>query len=159
MNELTIPKKLQPIVKAFYAESEGVAKALIIQAVKAIYGDDDDPFAHIYEAKQQITNEELEGVCALMQSLKPKDMFEALFAAQIVVSHMLGMSKLSKKSSHDQDMGLKLLRFSNEALCKLQKKRSGGMQNITVSYNHDGIDQKPIQTIITQEKGFVDYAD
>ena len=45
MNELTIPKKLQPIVKAFYAESEGVAKALIIQASKAIYGDDDDPFA------------------------------------------------------------------------------------------------------------------
>jgi hypothetical protein len=75
-----------------------------------------------------------------MQSLKPHDMLEALFSAQIIVGHMLGMSKLAKGSHKELSLGLKLLRFSNEALVQLHKKRAGGMQNITVNYNYVGTD-------------------
>lgn len=155
MKELTIPKKLQPIVSAFYAESEEVAKTLIIQASKAIYSEDDDPYSCI--ARRQVTNEDIETVCALLKSFKPQDMLEALFAAQTVVSHMLGMIKLSKTSHSDQELGLKLLRFSSESLCKLQKKRSGGMQNVTVNYNYNGKDSaQPTVIIPTKE---IEYAD
>lgn len=156
MNEIIIPKKLQPIVKAFYAESEEVAKALIVQACKAIYGDvDDGDFS--YKKKKDISKEELQGFCALMQSLKPQDAIEALFAAQIVVSHMLGMRKLAKDGSYEeQRIGLKMLRFSNDALGQLQKKRCGGMQNITVNYNHLGTTPASLPVIVPHEE--VDHA-
>lgn len=157
MREITIPKKLQPIVKAFYAESPEVAKSLILQASRAIYGVDSKEDFFSYGSKQEITQDELEAVCELMQGLKPQDMLEALFASQIIVSHMLGMRKLAKIGPKDQHMGLKLLRFSNEALKQLLRKRSGGMQNITVNYNYSGTDPKHMPTIIQQKE--IDYAD
>lgn len=158
MNEITIPKKLQPIVKAFYAESEEVAKALIIQACKAIYSVADQDEGFSYGRKKEISKEELQSVCALMQSLKPQDALEALFAAQIVVAHMLGIRKLAKDGCYEeQRIGLKMLRFSNDALVQLQKKRCGGMQNITVNYNHIGTAPAPVPTIIPHEE--IKYAD
>lgn len=153
MNEITIPKKLQPIVKAFYAESAEVAKSLIVQACKAIYSVEDEDDGFSYRRKKDISKEELQAVCALMQSLKPQDALEALFVAQIVVSHMLGMRKLAKDGSYEeQRIGLKMLRFSNDALGQLQKKRCGGMQNITVNYNHLGTAPAPLPVIIPHQE-------
>ena len=37
MAEIAIPKKLKPIVAAFFADSPATAKALIIESAKAIY--------------------------------------------------------------------------------------------------------------------------
>jgi len=51
---------------------------------------------------------------------------------------MLGMRKLSSSYLDDQRLGLKLLRFSNEAMQHLERKRNGGTQNITVSYSYHG---------------------
>lgn len=137
MREITIPKKLEPIVKAFYAESPAAAKALLIQAAKAIYESDEENFLiNPLKKQREIENKDLEEICAMMQSCKPQDMLEALFAAQIVVSHMLGMRKLAKSHIDDQRLGVKLLQLSTTALCHLQKKRSAGVQNITVSYNY-----------------------
>jgi len=132
MNEITIPKKLRPIVEAFFAESKDGTKALILQAAKAIYNLDASEDLYYTGSHKSITNDELNGICALMNGLKPRDMLEALFASQIVVSHMLGMRKLAFGGIEESRIGLKMLQFSNEALCQLQKKRSGGMQNIKV---------------------------
>jgi hypothetical protein len=156
MNEvITIPKKLEPIVKAFYAESPETAKALIIQATKAIYGfDDDNDYLSSYGRKNhEITEEELEGICAMIDGIRPIDMLEALFASQIIVSHLLGLRKLARGHINDQRLGLKLLRFSSEAINQLQKKRSGGMQNICVTYNHNGPGPALVQTVLADSKG------
>lgn len=150
MNEITIPKKLEPIVRAFYSDSPEAAKVLIIQAVKAVYGSDENdnkPFT--FRKKHTITEEELEGVCALIQGIKPQDTLEALIAAQIVASHLLGLRKLTKGYSEDRRIGLNMLRFSSEAISQLQKKRSGNMQNITVNYNCNGKGSTLIQTTVT----------
>lgn len=156
MNEITIPKKLQPIVAAFYSESPDVAKALILQASRAVYElDNDDVFC--LAKKHEMTSDELQSICALMEGIKPRDMLEAVFASQIIVSHMLGMRKLAKGGPEESRMGLKLLRFSNDALCQLQKKRNGGMQNITVNYNCSGTAQTLTPTIIPH--GEIKYAD
>ena len=133
-----------------------MAKALIIQAANAIYSVDDED-KYCFDGKREITNDELETICALLQSFKPQDSFEALFAAQIVVSHMLGMRKIAKSAYEEQRIGLKLLRFSSEALCKLQQKRSGGMKNVTVNYNYNGKDPVHAPVIIPTEQ--IDYAD
>lgn len=136
--DITIPKKLEPIVKAFFADSPKTAKALIIQAAKAIYGINEDEEHFSFGSKKEIASEDLETVCSIMQGLQPKDMMEALYAAQIVASHMLGMKKLASVVTEDVRIGLKMLQFSNHALSQLQRKRNGGMQNITVNYNYAG---------------------
>ncbi len=70
MNEITIPKKLESIIRAFYSDSPEAAKNLILQATKAIYGfDDKDDMAFDFKKNHVITPEELEGVCALMQGI------------------------------------------------------------------------------------------
>lgn len=79
--------------------------------------------------------EELEGIRSLMKGLNPCGTLETLYAAQIVASHMLGMRKLVSNYPDDQKLALRLLRFSNEVIQQLQRKRSGGAKNLTVNYN------------------------
>ncbi len=139
MANITIPKKLDPIVRAFFAESPNAAKKLVIQAAKAIYGSEEDKDFCDFSTKKQhvITNEDIENICAFMQGIKPTDVLEAIIAAQITVTHMLGMRKLSTGHLADQHLGLKMLRFSTDAIQQLQKKRCGGVQTITVNYNYN----------------------
>lgn len=141
MANITIPKKLDPIVRAFLAESPKTAKKLVIQAAKAIYGaeEEKDPLDFSMKSQHVITNEDIEDICAFMQGIKPSDVLEAIIAAQITVTHMLGMRKLATGHLADQHLGLKMLRFSTDAMQQLQKKRCGGMQNITVNYNYNSM--------------------
>lgn len=137
MANITVPKKLEPIIQAFFAESPKAAKELVIQAAKAIYGTEEEREFIGFSTKKQhlITSEDIENICALMQGIKPNDLLEAIIAAQITVTHMLGMRKLATEHLADQNLGLKMLRFSMDAMQQLQKKRYGGRQNITVNYN------------------------
>lgn len=144
MKEITIPKKLAPLVKAFSADEQSV-KTLIIEAAKSIYTTHDS-FGF---SSCSISNEEIEGVIALMNGINPKDTIEMIYGAQIITSHMLGIKLLSHSFPADQVLGLKLLRFCNEAMSQLQKKRSGGStQNITVNYNYNGQGPALMQTVI-----------
>lgn len=149
MKEITIPKKLDPIVRAFFSDSPKAAKKLIIQAAKAIYGAEEERDLLDYSMKSQhvISNEDIEDICAFMQGINPSDVLEAIIAAQITVTHMLGMRKLATGHLADQHLGLKMLRFSTDAMQQLQKNRCGGMQNITVNYNYNSDKPPPISTI------------
>lgn len=154
MTELKIPAKLEPIVKAFYAESEQTAKMLIEQAAKAIYGNKEDNDLISWGKKTHVvTAEELEQICYLMKGINPQDPLEALLAAQIIVSHMLGLRKLSLSHSVDNQLGIKLLRFSTDAMNQLQKKRCGATQNIFVTYNHNGTGPSLVQTMLPNTSG------
>lgn len=154
--EIVAPKALAPLMQAFHVGSEKVAKALIKDAANAIYGIKEDGFN--FHSKREISKEELDGIVSLMKSINPRDTLETLYAAQIVASHMLGMRKLSDGCPDDQKLGLKLLRFSNEAMQQLDRKRNGGTQNITVNYNYQGQGNALMQTVIP-EKPKGDYAD
>lgn len=144
--EITIPRKLQPIVDAFFAESPKIAKKLIIQAAQAIYGSDVNSDYNVFTKNRSITDQELEEVCSFMQVIKPCDFFEAVIAAQIVVTHMLGIRNMAKGHIADQKLGLKMLQFSAESMSRLQKKRSGAVQNINIHYH--GIKAESQPTVI-----------
>ncbi len=142
MKEVTIPKKLEPLMKAFSAD-EASAKMLIMEAAKSIYTSQGS-----FSGKD-ISDEELEGVIALMKGIGPNDTIEMIYGAQIIASHLLGIKLLSHSFPVDQVLGLKLLRFSNEAMAQLQKKRAGGaVQNITVNYNYNGQGPALMQTVL-----------
>lgn len=120
--DLTIPKKLEPIVKAFDAESPEAAKALILQAAQAIYGDENSSWSQI--RPNSITPEDLKNICALMSGMQPEGTLELLLSAQVIVTHMLGMIRLSQNSCEDQSLGLKMLNFSREAVGLLHRKQA-----------------------------------
>ncbi|CDZ80199.1 hypothetical protein BN1013_00705 [Candidatus Rubidus massiliensis] len=129
--QITVPQTLEPLMQAFHVDSEEAIKTLVINAANAIYGSNELGFG-----KKSISSEEIDGIVSLIKGINPKDALETLYAAQIIAAHMLGMRKLSSIFQDDQKLGLKLLRFSNEAMQHLQKKRDGGLQNITVNYNY-----------------------
>ena len=64
----------------------------------------------------------------------------------------LGWERLAERCRDDQKLGLDLLRFSNEAMQNLVKKRCGGVQNITVNYNHTGQVNTLMQTVIPEKE-------
>lgn len=122
---IQVASPLVPLMQAFHVDSDGAAKCLIQQAANAIYKNDQyDP----------ISEEELEGITALMRGISPQDALETLYAAQIVACHMMGMRKLAESFNEDERLGLKLLQFSNVAMQHLDRKRNGGTQNIIVNY-------------------------
>lgn len=131
--EITAPKALVPLMNAFHMDTEEATYALIMESAKTIFG-----YSESGSSSQNISKEELDGVLSLMKGLNPLDALETLYAAQIVASHMLGIRKLSSSYSDDQKLGLKLLRFSNEAMKQLDKKHRGEATNITVNYNYQG---------------------
>lgn len=148
MNEIVIPKELAPLIKAFSADDE-VAKILIAEAAKAISGAEPKSYDL---SERKATKEELNGILALMKGINPQDTIEMIYGAQIVTSHMSGLRFLRHGNRSDQVLGLKLLRFSNEAMIQLQKKRSGGVnQNINISYSHNGSGPAFMQTVIKEE--------
>ena len=55
------PKAIAPIMEAFHVESDKVAKALVVEAAKAIYGQDN-------YGKQSFSKAELDGVVSLIRS-------------------------------------------------------------------------------------------
>lgn len=147
MNEVMIPKRLAAIVKAFSAD-EHTARTLIVQTANTIYLSEDS-FGLSNHAPSE---HEIEGVISLMKGIAPKDTIEMIYGAQIIVSHLLGLRLLSHNFTSDQLLGLKLMRFCNESMQQLEKKRTGGTnQNITVNYNYSGQGPAVMQTIIPKE--------
>ena len=144
IKEIAAPQALIPLMQAFHVDSDKVAKSLISEAATAIYGKEG-----IWRSRV-ISKAELDCVVSLMKCINPRDSLETLYAAQIVVCHMLGMRKLADSYGEDQKLGLNLLRFSNEAMVQLEKKRSGATQNIVVNYNHNGQGNALMQTVLTK---------
>lgn len=98
--------------------------------------------------KKTPSQDEVEVISSLMKGINPRDTVETLYAAQMVASHMLGMRKLSSTYHEDQKIGIRLLKFSSESMQQFERKRSGGTQNITVNYNHNGQGNVLSQTVI-----------
>ena len=144
--EVTPPQALVPLMQAFHVDSEEVAHALIIDAAKAITFSDDIVFG-----TKEPSEDEIESITSLMKGVNPRDTLETLYAAQIVASHILGMRKLASTYHEDQKLGLKMLKFSNEAMQQLEKKRGGGTQNITVNHNYSGQGNTLSQTVIKEK--------
>ncbi len=133
-------------MQAFSIESETAVRALVSEAANMICD------SVSFGSKKEISKDELEAILTLMHGIKPRDTIEAIYAAQIVASHMLGMRKLAESYPNDQRLGLQLLRFCNEAMAQLQKKRAGGTsQNIAVNYHYSGQGPAFMQTVIPKE--------
>lgn len=127
---INIPSSIEMLIKVFSMECEYNAKALIILASDAIYS---EKHKDSKTDPKPISKQDVDAVYALINGIKPVGTLESLYAAQIVVGHMLGMRKLNQSCEDDQRLGLRLLRLSNDAMTCLEKTRNDGHHNINLT--------------------------
>ncbi len=95
------------------------------------------------------TQEQMETVIHLIESLQPADAIEAALASQFAITYIRGLEESSKDYSNDSSM-LELFSFGHQVLETLTKYRTKGAQLISVNYNHN---QGQINNIKIVENG------
>lgn len=78
-----------------------------------------------------VTDDQVELVMSIMQSLQPQDTVETLLAAQFAIMSIRGMPT----HNDDTERSIRILEFSHSILGVIQRYRNKGMQQINVQYN------------------------
>jgi hypothetical protein len=116
--------------------NKGVIKQIIQGAVKGAFklkppfrysGDRDKP-------KPVATQEQMDMVIHLIESLQPVDAIEAALASQFAITYIRGLQESSGEYANMSNM-LNLFEFGHQVLEAFQKYRSKGAQQISVQYN------------------------
>ena len=124
--------------------SPGLQKLMVRQAVQAAYHYADKrvelgTFEDRHQPQQLVSDEQIELVTALMQTLQPTNAIEAALAAQFAATHIRGMRALQEDEDHIWELAsrkaLGYLAFSQATLDNFNRFRNKGMQQINVQYN------------------------
>jgi putative lipoic acid-binding regulatory protein len=86
------------------------------------------------KARAVATQEQIDMIVHLIESLQPADAIEAALASQFVISYIRGLEESNCEYSKTTTM-IELFEFSHQVLETLQKYRSKGAQQISVNYN------------------------
>ena len=111
--EIALPTQMSLLVNAINCKNEDVAKLLVNQAVKLIYGDDVKP-----------TPCDVDTVISLIRGIESRNTIEAMLAAQIVALNLQGMMTMGSQYMTATAHGMMLLRLSHQTLDMLLKYRS-----------------------------------
>jgi len=110
--EIALPTQMSLLVNAINCKNEDVAKLLVHQAVKLIYGDEVEPTPH-----------DVDTVISLIRGIEPRNTIEAMLAAQIVALNLQGMTTMGSRYMTATAHGMMLLRLSHQTLDMLLKYR------------------------------------
>lgn len=133
-----LPQDASLNVPATYEVTSKLNKQFIRQALKASYKIK-EPYSYTDFSGRRIiptslvTDDQVELVMSLMQSINPKDSVEAALAVQFTVTYIHGMKDI--QSDYNGKKALEMFEFGHKALDMLQKYRNKGAQQISVQYN------------------------
>lgn len=117
--------------------NEGVIRRIIQGTVKAAYQLKDpstwDYHGNQVKPKAVATNEQIEMIIHLIESLQPIDAIEAALASQFAITYIRALEE--KDFNGVATVNLDLFEFGHKVLEALQKYRSKGAQQISVQYN------------------------
>lgn len=117
-----------------------VIRQIIKSAVKGAYGlknpREYDYHGNAIKPKAVATQEQMDMVIHLIESLQPADAIEAALASQFAITYIRGLEESSKDYSNDSSM-MELFNFGHQVLETLTKYRTKGAQLISVNYNHN----------------------
>lgn len=131
----TIPSLTQP---ARPVENPLALKKIIQGAIKGAYCLKTPTPSYYDEGKKQeplVSEEQVQLVTHLIESLQPTNAIEAALAAQFAITYVRGLEESS--DTYGLSKALELFGFSHQVLEALQKFRSKGAQLISVNYNHN----------------------
>ncbi len=131
------------------AVNNDVIKRIIQGAVVSAFGlkrpsDYDKKYGNYKRGRAVASNEQMETVIHLIESLKPQDAIEAALASQFAITYIRGL-----ETSPQCSIPLDLFEFGHKVLEALQKYRSKGAQQISVNYN---VNQGQVVNIKTTPK-------
>lgn len=116
--------------------NETVKKHLFQQTLKIAYQISIPyNFTSSYEPEkpyQLATDEQIEMVASLFESIRPQDAVEAALAQQFIIVHLQAIDSATKGLDEED---IKKLELTHKILETLQKYRSKGAQQISVQYN------------------------
>ena len=85
--------------------------------------------------KAVATQEQIDMVIHLIESLQPRDAIEAALASQFAITYIRGLEDSAKE--HSSNSMMELFEFGHKVLETLTKYRTKGAQIISVNYNHN----------------------
>lgn len=124
-------------------ENLNVIKAMIRGAIKGAYRlqtpSEPNPYSSEYGKKQKplVTDEEVQFVTHLIESLEPANAIEAALATQFAITYIRGLKEAQSHYPCDINSTLKLFEFGHRVLETLTRYRTKGAQLISVNYNHN----------------------
>ncbi len=132
-----IPEDFNPIRSDKPPSNQGVIRQIIRGSIKAAYELKDPPqwdyHDNYIKPKAVATNEQVEMVIHLIESLQPVDAIEAALASQFAITYIKAME--TKDHCGSSSIDLELFEFGHKVLDIFQKYRSRGAQQISVQYN------------------------
>lgn len=135
----TIPHTSNPLKPA---ENPMVIRQIILGAVKGAYQrktpSEPGHYSSDYGKKQKpiVSQEEIEFVTHLVETLEPTNAIEAALASQFVITYIRGLN-LTSDSYGSIEKAVSLFQFGHEVLETLTRYRTKGAQLISVNYNHN----------------------
>lgn len=99
------------------------------------------------------TQEQMDMIIHLIESLQPTDAIEAALASQFAITYIRGLEESSKNYSNNTPVMIDLFKFGHQVLETITKYRTKGTQLISVNYNHN---QGQINNIKVFEKDKID---
>ena len=116
-----------------------VIKKIIKGAVKGAYRlknpNQYDYHGYAIKPKAVATQEQMDMVIHLIESLQPTDAIEAALASQFAITYIRGLEESAKE--HSSKSMMDFFDFGHKVLETLTKYRTKGAQIISVNYNHN----------------------
>lgn len=117
-----------------------IIRQIIKGAVKGAYRLK-KPSSHDYQgnslkAKAVATQEQMDMVIHLIESLQPNDAIEAALASQFAITYIKGLEESSKDYPNNTSM-IDLFEFGHQVLETITKHRTKGAQLINFQYKHN----------------------
>lgn len=133
-----VPKDYCPMVIDKPPINSDVIRKIIQGTVKGAFGlkDPSTPYYEKPKYEAVATEDQINMVMHLIESLQPKDAIEAALASQFAITYIRGLND-SSGGFGKFSTTLQLFEFSHQVLEALQKYRSKGAQMISVNYNHN----------------------
>ncbi len=136
----TVPNLSNPMKPT---ENLAVIKQIILGAIKGAYQlktpNEPGPYHTGYGKRQKpiVTEEQIQLVTHLIETLEPANAIEAALASQFVITYIRGLDYAQDTSPRDMEATLKFFEFGHQVLETLQRYRTKGAQLISVNYNHN----------------------
>lgn len=133
-----VPQNFCPIQAEKPTVNREVIKHIIQGAVKGAYRlktpSSLDYRGNPIRAKPVATQDQMDMIVHLIESLQPSDAIEAALASQFAITYIRGLEESSKDYSKGSTM-IELFDFGHQVLEAFQKYRNKGAQQISVQYN------------------------
>jgi hypothetical protein len=132
-----VPLDFTPIKPERVQVNHSVVRRIVRSTVQAAYRlktpAQRDWQGNYIKLKAVATDEQVEMVMHLVESLQPMDAIEAALASQFAITYIRAIE--GKHHDGEPSLNLELFEFGHKVLEALQKYRSKGAQQISVQYN------------------------